>query len=116
MLKKLIECYKYYHCVRFLVGKLIIFQRNDKIWRRQYLENPINDIWIDLFFYLDERTNQVVIVECRREWKDGGRTSMRILYNEPLPFDREDYVPNSDADNMNFSSEITNFPDKIFTI
>ncbi|KAK4942165.1 hypothetical protein LTR10_018057 [Elasticomyces elasticus] len=52
------------------------------IWRRQHLEGPINDAWTDLEFQTDHRTGELLIVECRKEWVDGGSRSIRTYYTQ----------------------------------
>lgn len=52
------------------------------IWRRQHLEGPINDAWTDLGFQIDARTGELLIVECRKEWVDGGSRSIRTYYTQ----------------------------------
>ncbi|KAI1626226.1 hypothetical protein EDD37DRAFT_334612 [Exophiala viscosa] len=52
------------------------------IWRRQHLEGPINDAWTDLGFQIDHRTGELLIVECRKEWVDGGSRSIRTYYTQ----------------------------------
>lgn len=81
----------YYHCYRVPLhdptrGRL---QRH-KIYRRQHREGPINDSWTDLGLHKDERTGDLFISECRREWKDGTSTQQRTYYrSDPLAFDDE---------------------------
>jgi hypothetical protein len=93
-----------YHCVRFPVSNPSEIRRYDKIWRRQHMEGPINDTWTYLSLHLDQGNNHVVIVECRREWKDGGSTSMRTFYNMPLPFPNESPISNKGDDDDSDSS------------
>lgn len=54
-------------------------------WRRQHREGPINDTWSDLSLREDEATNQLLILECRREWRNGGSDNCRTYYMQPLP-------------------------------
>lgn len=54
-------------------------------WRRQHREGPINDTWSDLSLREDEATNQLMILECRREWRNGGSDNCRTYYMQPLP-------------------------------
>ncbi|KAJ5692734.1 hypothetical protein N7462_002157 [Penicillium macrosclerotiorum] len=55
------------------------------IWRREHREGPINEMWTDLSIRTDETTGQPVILECRREWRDGKSENHRTNYIEPLP-------------------------------
>ncbi|KIW62244.1 hypothetical protein PV04_10438 [Phialophora macrospora] len=74
----------YYHVVKFRVDDpqpdLVI----KGIWRRQHLEGPINDAWTDLGFQIDQRTGELLIVECRKEWANGGSRSVRTYYTQAL--------------------------------
>lgn len=78
-----IDWTSYYICVRFPLSnpKDIQWQR---IWRRQHREGPINDTWTNIALRADESTQQLVIVECRREWKNGGSENFRTYYSQPL--------------------------------
>ncbi|KAK2737960.1 hypothetical protein FQN57_007314 [Myotisia sp. PD_48] len=78
-----IDWTSYYICVRFPLNnpKDIQWQR---IWRRQHREGPINDAWTNLSLRIDESTRQLVIVECRREWINGGSENFRTWYRQPL--------------------------------
>lgn len=54
------------------------------VWRRQHLEGPINDAWTDLGFQIDQSTGELLIVECRKEWLNGGSKSTRTFYSQPV--------------------------------
>ncbi|KAL4891122.1 F-box domain protein [Aspergillus ambiguus] len=56
-----------------------------RTWRRQHREGPINDTWSDLSLRHDEATKRLMILECRREWLDGGSDNCRTYYMQPLP-------------------------------
>ncbi|KAL4784735.1 hypothetical protein BJX76DRAFT_204564 [Aspergillus varians] len=56
-----------------------------RTWRRQHREGPINDTWSDLSLREDEATGQLMILECRREWRNGGSENCRTYYVQPLP-------------------------------
>ncbi|PTU21535.1 hypothetical protein P175DRAFT_0435347 [Aspergillus ochraceoroseus IBT 24754] len=60
-------------------------QQPFQTWRRQHREGPINDTWSDLSLREDEATGQLMILECRREWRDGGSENCRTYYVQPLP-------------------------------
>lgn len=82
-----IDWTSYYHCYRFPVHDPVHDQlKRVDIWRRQHREGPINDSWTDLGLHKDERTGDLLITECRREWKDGLSTQKRTYYSEPLKF------------------------------
>ncbi|PYI07917.1 hypothetical protein BO78DRAFT_385579 [Aspergillus sclerotiicarbonarius CBS 121057] len=57
----------------------------NRTWRRQHREGPINDTWSDLTLRHDEATKRLMILECRREWRDGGSENARTYYMQPLP-------------------------------
>jgi hypothetical protein len=59
--------------------------RTHRIWRRQHREGPINNFWSDLSFKEDEASGQPMILECRKEWRDGGSENCRTYYIQPLP-------------------------------
>jgi hypothetical protein len=59
--------------------------KTHRTWRRQHREGPINDTWSDLSLTVDETSGQLMILECRREWRDGGSENCRTYYIQPLP-------------------------------
>ena len=82
-----IDWTSYYHCYRFPVQDPSPTHLEPKqLWRRQHREGPINDSWTELSLCKDERTGTLLIVEGRREWKDGGSTQRRTYYRQPLIF------------------------------
>jgi hypothetical protein len=109
-----IDWTSYYHCIRFPVADPTAIQAAKRIWRRQHIEGPINDTWTNLSLHLDEETDRVVVVECRREWKGGGSDSMRTFYNEPLPF-TGDNLEASYLEYLDSLPEVGNLPDDILT-
>lgn len=56
-----------------------------RIWRREHVEGPINEMWTDLSIQVDDTTGEPVILECRREWRDGKSENHRTTYTQPLP-------------------------------
>lgn len=64
-------------------------QWNGRIWRREHREGPINEMWTDLSIRIDETTGRPVILECRREWRDGKSENHRTNYIEGLPTPEE---------------------------
>ncbi|MCJ1366728.1 hypothetical protein MMC16_005858 [Acarospora aff. strigata] len=82
----------FYHCLRFPLDKpqKEDIEVNREIWRRQHTEGPINDSWTDLQLRKDERFGELLIVECRREWKGGGSHSQRTFYTQSIDFRKED--------------------------
>ncbi|KAF7594919.1 hypothetical protein BBP40_007955 [Aspergillus hancockii] len=57
----------------------------NRTWRRQHREGPINDSWSDLSLRHDETSQQLIILECRREYHKGGSENFRTYYVQPLP-------------------------------
>ena len=64
----------------------------NRTWRRQHREGPINDSWTDLTLRQDEATKQLMILECRREWRDGGSENCRTYYTQALPSPEDIYA------------------------
>ncbi|CDM28284.1 hypothetical protein DTO013E5_3814 [Penicillium roqueforti] len=64
-----------------------------RLWRREHQEGPINEMWTDLSIRTDERTGRPVILECRREWRDGKSENHRTYYTQPLPTPEEALAP-----------------------
>ncbi|KAJ5111571.1 hypothetical protein N7532_002106 [Penicillium argentinense] len=62
---------------------------NGRLWRREHREGPINEMWTDLSIRMDETTGRPVILECRREWRQGKSENHRTNYIEPLPTPEE---------------------------
>ncbi|CAL5867961.1 uncharacterized protein PFLUO_LOCUS2184 [Penicillium psychrofluorescens] len=56
-----------------------------RLWRREHREGPINEMWTDLSVRTDEATGRPVILECRREWRDGKSENHRTYYTQSLP-------------------------------
>ncbi|KAL8699932.1 MAG: hypothetical protein Q9201_005721 [Fulgogasparrea decipioides] len=76
----------HYTCFRFpLQNPLPSRLEKLKIWRRDHKEGPINDLWTDLRLHRDESTGELIIVEARKEWKDGSSTQRRTWYKQRLP-------------------------------
>lgn len=80
-----IDWTSFYFCLRVPVDDPIAsrLQRKD-IWRRQHVEGPINDSWTDLGLHRDERTGELLIIEARKEWRNGVGAQKRTFYIERL--------------------------------
>lgn len=76
----------YYFCIKIPLGETKPDLKPHPIWQRQHGEGPINDSWTDLSLQVDYQTNELIIVECRREWLGGGSANMRTYYTQPLRF------------------------------
>ncbi|KAF4769993.1 hypothetical protein HAV15_012004 [Penicillium sp. str.  len=66
---------------------------NGRLWRREHQEGPINEMWTDLSIRKDETTGRPVILECRREWRDGKSENHRTYYTQRLPTPEEALAP-----------------------
>ncbi|KAG0153573.1 hypothetical protein PDIDSM_2227 [Penicillium digitatum] len=66
---------------------------NGRLWRREHQEGPINEMWTDLSIRKDETTGRPVILECRREWRDGKSENHRTCYTQRLPTPEEALAP-----------------------
>ncbi|KAK7897163.1 hypothetical protein LTR67_005052 [Exophiala xenobiotica] len=88
----------YYHFISFPIDELNPDIKIRMIWRRQHLEGPINDAWADIGFQVDCRSGELLVVECRKEWVDGGSRSIRTYYSQP--FERAEYVDIDDGTRM----------------
>lgn len=77
-----------YRCMRFPLDdpdhdKV---QTNDKLFRRQHREGPINDSWTNLSLQINEKTNEIMAVEARMEWLDGQSLQSRTFYISHINF------------------------------
>ncbi|EER24651.1 hypothetical protein D8B26_004992 [Coccidioides posadasii str. Silveira] len=87
----------FYVCVRIPLSQPTqpIWRR---CWRRQHQEGPLNDSWTDLSLKTDEETGNLTIVECRREWRNGGSENYRTFYMQPI--DRPSAQAEWEADDL----------------
>ncbi|RMZ70391.1 F-box domain-containing [Pyrenophora seminiperda CCB06] len=81
----------FYHVVRFPLNSPLpeAVEKNERLYRRQHKQGPIHDTWTDLTLQLDERTNETVIVESRREWAQASSRQSRTFYATKLHFCNE---------------------------
>ncbi|KAF7509371.1 hypothetical protein GJ744_008094 [Endocarpon pusillum] len=82
----------YYHYIKIPLGDKKPDLKAHRIWQRQHGEGPINDSWTDLSLQKDEQTNELLIIECRKEWLGGGSANIRTYYTQPLRLNTEDHV------------------------
>ena len=77
-----IDYTSFYHWVRFPVSKPLseAIEKSERLYRRQHKEGPIHDSWTDLSLQVDERTNETLIVESRREWAQASSRQSRTFY------------------------------------
>lgn len=72
----------FYHCIRFPLDKPIMKEmlKDERVYRRQHAQGPIHDSWTDLTLQISERTNEVMILESRREWAQASSRQSRTFY------------------------------------
>lgn len=77
-----IDWTSFYHCMRFPLDKPItkFLESNKKLWRRQHDEGVIHDSWTDLSLQIDPGTNDLMIVEARREYHKNLSRQVRTYY------------------------------------
>ncbi|KAF9738927.1 hypothetical protein PMIN06_003582 [Paraphaeosphaeria minitans] len=77
-----IDWTSFYHCIRFPLDspKAESLESNKKLWRRQHDEGVIHDSWTDLSLQIDENTNDLMIVEARREYQKSLSRQVRTYY------------------------------------
>jgi len=85
-----IDWTSFYHCVRFPLNspcqELLEKTENRSMWRRQHHEGPIDDRWTVLRLDIAEATNEIKIVETRKEWHLGSSNSLRTYYTTEIKF------------------------------
>jgi hypothetical protein len=85
-----IDWTSFYHCVRFPLESpckdLLEKTEDNKMWRRQHQEGPIDDRWTSLRLDEDESTGELKIIESRKEWYLGSSRSQRTYYTTDIIF------------------------------
>ncbi|KAF3039263.1 hypothetical protein E8E11_006303 [Didymella keratinophila] len=78
----------FYHCVKFPLDNNIedAVERDSRVYRRQHAEGAIHDSWTDLTLQHDEKTNELYIVESRREWLGSTSKQARTFYTSRIQF------------------------------
>lgn len=93
-----IDWTSYFHCYRFpLHTPTGDHLERRQLFRRQHREGPINDSWTHIDLHRDERTGNLFITECRREWKDGQSAQQRTYYSTLLLFSDQNEVDTEDV-------------------
>ncbi|KAJ3557521.1 hypothetical protein NPX13_g9908 [Xylaria arbuscula] len=85
------EWQSYYYCFRFPLNEPSLSRlqviKNEYSWRRDHKEEgPIDDRWGFLSLKEDVKREEIVILECRREWTKGQSGNQRIYYTTPVVF------------------------------
>ncbi|KAF2029246.1 hypothetical protein EK21DRAFT_68194, partial [Setomelanomma holmii] len=77
-----IDWTSFYHCVRFPLNNptSAMVEKNERVYRRQHAQGPIHDSWTDLSLQACERTDEVMIIESRREWAQASSRQSRTFY------------------------------------
>ena len=88
-----IDWTSHYHWIQFALDEEKPNIKPRKLWRRQHHEGPINDSWTELSLQKDEQTDQLLIIECRKEYIGGGSANFRTYYTQPLSLTDSDEVP-----------------------
>lgn len=92
-----IDWTSHYYCFRVRLDdfdvKNIRVMSKRVAFRRKHTEGPIDDRWSFLNLETDEATGLVKIVECRREWLNGGSHNMRTYYLKDVSFSTQDSTP-----------------------
>jgi hypothetical protein len=72
----------FYHCIQFPLDNPVsaAMLRDERVYRRQHAQGPIHDSWTDLSLQLSEHTNEVMILESRREWAQASSKQSRTFY------------------------------------
>ncbi|KAJ4993231.1 F-box domain-containing protein [Stagonosporopsis vannaccii] len=83
-----IDWTSFYHCVRIPLDDPVeeALQRNTRLYRRQHADGPIHDSWTDLVLQHSEKTNDLYIVESRREWVESTSRHARTFYTSRIKF------------------------------
>ncbi len=102
----------FYHCVRFPLDNPAeeTLQKDKRVYRRQHAEGAIHDSWTDLTMQHDERTNNLLIVESRREWVGASSQQARTFYTSHVDFDRSIFVDDSLDSNDYDRADSPRFP------
>ncbi|EUC35588.1 hypothetical protein COCCADRAFT_90432 [Bipolaris zeicola 26-R-13] len=104
-----IDYTSFYHVARFPLHSPLpaSVERDERLYRRQHKQGPIHDSWTDLTLQSDESTNEMVIVESRREWAEASSRQSRTFYVTRLEF-------GSENDTMDISDELLLPEDDIY--
>lgn len=78
----------FYHCVRIPLDNPVAeaVQQDTRVYRRQHAEGAIHDSWTDLTLQHNEKTNDIFIVESRREWVGATSKQARTFYTSRINF------------------------------
>jgi hypothetical protein len=93
-----IDYTSFYHVIRFPLNSPLPedLEKDERLFRRQHKQGPIHDSWTDLALQLDERSNETVVVESRREWAQASSRQSRTFYVTKLEFEDQPDTPMED--------------------
>lgn len=79
----------FYHCIRFPLNNPTTkaMLKDERVYRRQHAQGPIHDSWTDLSLQVSERTNEIMILESRREWVQASSRQSRTFYTSTFHVD-----------------------------
>jgi len=86
----------FYHCIKFPLNRPNVeaIRTKNRVYRRQNDEGVIQDGWINLSLQVDERTDELLIVEARNEFRTNYQPDAplhaRTWYTTQIDFDEED--------------------------
>jgi hypothetical protein len=105
----------FYHCIRFPLDRPVYaeLEANKRIYRRQHSEGPIHDSWTDLTLQVDEGTNELVIVESRREWLKSSSRQSRTFYVSKIGFPYVSSTTSSNDDTPTLLPDNDRFTDLV---
>ncbi|ELR04567.1 hypothetical protein VC83_03118 [Pseudogymnoascus destructans] len=91
----------FYHGRRFPLSntseKKLDKTEDQRMWRRQHLEGPLDDRWTNLALAIDETTGQLTIVESRKEWLEGRTVGQRTVYKTKVVFPKRPVTENNSS-------------------
>ncbi|KIV97172.1 hypothetical protein PV10_00954 [Exophiala mesophila] len=74
----------YYSLIYFPLPRPDLKPKVHTIYRRYHGDGPIHDAWTKLEFQVDRQTGELLVVECRKEWINGGSHAVRACYTQAL--------------------------------
>ena len=107
-----IDWTSFYHCVRIPLDNPVeeAVQRNKRLYRRQHADGPIHDSWTDLVLQSSEKTNDLHIVESRREWVESTSKHARTFYTSRIKFNTATSKRKERDDGCFDDDQVTPFP------
>jgi len=91
-----IDWTSFYHCIKFPLNRPepAATQKKHRVYRRQHDDGVIQDGWINLSLQVDEKTDEVLIVEALNEFRTVYQPDVprhaRTWYTTRIDFDEDD--------------------------